>query len=614
MRTKYSVAFACLLMVFLLIAVIPTNAYAAEVASGNCGDTVTWSLDDAGVLTVSGTGAMTDYAFDSSIQGTNAPWYSHKEAITTVVIGEGITYVGSYAFMNLERVTSVNLPSTLVKIGGHSFQHLRQLTSVILPDGLNMIGEYAFYGSTFAELHLPSNLKTLSFFAISAQKVYIDTLQHWLNLELLPDTVNWISESAASPLAHNSGALYIGGKLATDIVIPDGAAEIRPYCFYQLTTMKSITLPGSVTTIGEGAFWGCDGLTEVEIPDSVTNLGDCVFMECENLTTAKVPSGLTNIPRRTFSGCVKLANFTLPETVTDIYESAFEGCENLTHINETNSLENVRYIGSYAFVNCKNLQFGELKLSKELYSLSAGSVGYSFAWCDGITGVTIPGSLYTVGGVAFENCANLEWVKFEDGVHVIGGGAFSNCSKLSSVLLPKTVDTIQGAAFNACPNLTAIYILNKECSIAAPNTFTDAGITKTIYAIGQPGVTTVYGHKGSTAEAYASEYGFTFEELPKTCEYDYHTLTTTVTKEATCMTDGIQTIACSLCDYEREEVIYYPGHKIANGVCEGCKESFVAYSDQKKGGFWALNTEGTLYLYNDEFGGDISDAPWEPYA
>ena len=90
MKAKFSVAFTCLLIACLLIAVIPTNVFAAEVASGSCGDNITWSLDDAGVLTVSGTGAMKDYEFAHET-GTTAPWCAAGlPKLTEVIIGEGI--------------------------------------------------------------------------------------------------------------------------------------------------------------------------------------------------------------------------------------------------------------------------------------------------------------------------------------------------------------------------------------------------------------------------------------------------------------------------------------------------------------------------------------------
>ena len=597
---KYTILILFILAVVLaLIPTLSVNANAAEIAGGSCGKNVTWTLDDGGVLTISGNGAMSDYVFDVATQGTNAPWYSYNSTITSVVVGEGITYVGEFSFMNLHKITSVTLPSTLDKIGGHSFQHLYGLKSIALPKRLKTIGTYAFAGPVFEELHLPESLQSLEGLAISANKVYIDSLEHWLDLDFLPDPADVLSQGSCSPVMNE---LYIGGSLVTHITIPDGTTEILPYRFYKVASLQSVTIPNSVTSIGEGAFWG-SGLREALVPDSVTTLGKYVFMECKELTKARLPEGLEEIPAHIFRSCGKLSDFVMPNSVNSIAENAFEGCVSLTHFNETNSLENIRFIGGYAFCGCKNLQFGDLKLSEELQWLG---VGYAFGQCHGITSVTIPSNLHTIPWETFDNCINLSKVVIKDGVDVLGSDCFSECN-LTSVVIPASVVEIQYRAFYGNNKLTAIYFMGDSCKISDP-VFTNE------YPVGTPGTTTIRGNKGSSAEAYALRYGYAFDKNPETCEFGYHSLTTTVIKEATCLVDGEQIATCSLCDYAKNEIIYYPGHMIVNGVCQSCNIRFDYHGEIQDGGFWALTNDGILHLYNDSDGMGAGSAPWEKYA
>ena len=347
--------------------------------------------------------------------------------------------------------------------------------------------------------------------------------------------------------------------------------------------MKKVTIPDTVVTMGENAFGGCNSLVTVELPVNMTAIPYSAFNDCDNLVSVTGGEGIRAIGMLAFLNCPKLSEIDLSK-VESISDDAFANCYAL---NPTGFSSQMHYLGGWTFQNTA------------------------------IESLVVPDSVGVINRCSFYGCKQLKSVTFGMNVNWIYGLAFFDCDSLTSVTLPARISELKEGAFAECSSLADIYVLNAECILpddyyARLNGWDPSDTL--VSTLGIPGITTIHGHAGSTAEAYATKNGYAFEALPETCEYGYHTLSTTMTKEATCLTDGWKTIACSLCEYKREEVIHYPGHKIVNDVCENCNESFVAYSDQMNGGLWALNTDGTLYLYNAANGGDIPDAPWESYA
>ncbi|MCC8128930.1 MAG: leucine-rich repeat protein, partial [Clostridiales bacterium] len=171
-----------------------------NLASGTCGDELTWMLDEDGVLTISGTGEMTDYA-----SASEAPWYSYRTSVTAIVIEDGVTSIGGYAFYDCRYAASVTIADSVTSVGTYAFAYCRTLTSVTIPDSVTSIGSSVFYYCT--------GLKGVS----------------------LGSSVDAISYEA----------------------------------FYYCTSLTSVDIPDSVTSIGSFAFENCTSLTSVTIPDSV---------------------------------------------------------------------------------------------------------------------------------------------------------------------------------------------------------------------------------------------------------------------------------------------------------------------------------------------------------
>ena len=215
-----------------------------------------------------------------------------------------------------------------------------------------------------------------------------------------------------------------------DVVIPETVTHdgttyrvttIANYAFYSCEQLTSVTIPASVTLIGEGVFFGCTALRHVSIPESVTNMAPYVFYSCSSLQSVELPQSLTymgdgmfcsctslkevsvpelidSIPLRCFYHCDSLRTVLLPEGLTSIDESAFSDCFSLDSMVLP---QNITSIGKKAFYNCRNLKI--IELPQMLVSMGEES----FAFCSKITTLELPAQLSAIGRRAFYCCNGL---------------------------------------------------------------------------------------------------------------------------------------------------------------------------------------------------------------
>lgn len=247
-------------------------------------------------------------------------------------------------------------------------------------------------------------------------------------------------------------------KYSGDIKIPESVTynnrilkviRITKYTFYESNNLSTVTIPNSITEIGELAFSGCSHLSAVSLPNSITRIDKRAFHGCVNLSAITIPNSVTSIGDYAFSYCKLLPEVTIPNSVTSIGVGAFECCDNLTAVIIPNSITS---ISGGIFFDCK-------RLSEVTIPNSVTSIGESaFAYCERLSEVNIPNYVTSIGNSAFAHCKSLPEVTIPNYVTSIGERAFEECSSLTTVTIPNSVTSIGGHAFLGCTNLMTLII------------------------------------------------------------------------------------------------------------------------------------------------------------
>jgi uncharacterized protein YkwD len=263
------------------------------VASGVGEDGLSWSLDAEGVLTISGSGEMTDYYVDgddtNNWAGSVLPgWEPYADQVIEVVVEPGVTTIGSIAFAELYNLEKVTLPDTVISIQWFAFGYDFSLTEIQLGNGLMNIEDDILYGTSITELSLPASL----------QSIASDGLSGLYYLE------NFWVDGASPYYCSVDGVLYSkdktelvrypAGRQPAGYTVPNTVKKISDYAFFW-AEVNEITLPQGLESIGEYAFYNCENLTSVVIPDGVTSVGNAAFQGCTNLKTAEIPGSVSSV-------------------------------------------------------------------------------------------------------------------------------------------------------------------------------------------------------------------------------------------------------------------------------------------------------------------------------
>ena len=438
-----------------------------------------------------------DWAFSGTPWWNNLPqgeYYAGKvflkyksvSGVTSVVIKEGTTAIYPDAFRDCSSLTSVTIPNSVMSIGGYAFYNCSSLTSVTIPNSVTSIGRNAFYNcSSLTSVTIPNSVMSIGSDAFNYTGIYKNN-SNWEN------GVLYISNCLVDAKESLSGAY----------AIKNGTRIIADYAFNNCTFLTSVTIPNSVTSIGNSAFSGCVlpkdkfinnsactsdnnwGVTLADKEQDGLLIKDNVVVGCKkDITTATIPNGIVGIGDYAFEYCSSLTSVTIPNSVTSIGNGAFEYCSSLTSVTIPNSVTSIE--------------------------------GSTFSSCSSLTSVTIPNSVTSIGSSAFSSCSSLTSVTIPNSVTSIGNSAFSSCF-LTSISLPESVTSIGDRAFEHCYGFDTIYA----------NKMTPPSIGEGVFTESSP---VCYVPCGAKAAYEASDWASQVRKFVELCEEKYTTLTYTST-------------------------------------------------------------------------------------
>ena len=444
-------------------------------------------VESIGSLAFSGCSSLRSITIGNGVTNIGQDAFYNCTKLTSVSIPESVTEIGSWSFSNCSNLSSVTIPDSVRSIGSSAFRGCSSLRSVTIPDSVTNIGAKAFFGcSNLASVTMGNSLTGFPCEGCS-NVVHLVTGNGVTSPSGLPISKNlksivigngvtnlagWFSdctglESVTIPNSVTSIGYkaFYGCSNLTSVTIPDSVTDIGLGAFAH-SGLTNATIPNSVTRIGEnryvdesantGAFYGCKSLKSVTIPGSVTEMWGRTFGNCTGLESVVIGNGVTSIGRATFEDCCGLTSVSIPESVTEIGNRAFSNCSNLSSVTIP---DGVTSIGSMAFYGCSSLRSVTIGNGVTIIG------GYAFYGCSELTSVAIPDSVTNIGGCAFCGCSGLTTVTIPDCVTSIGTGAFQFCEKLQSVTIPGSVTSIEGAAFSGCSGLADVWFKGSPPSV-----------------------------------------------------------------------------------------------------------------------------------------------------
>ncbi len=422
----------------------------------------------------------------------------------------------------------------------YCFAGFKSLKSVTVPEGVTRIGFCAFEDCfNLEELILPDSLREMHFMYIDETKLY-KTASNWEN------GVLYVGKHLIQAKPS-----YISGKFE----VKEGTIAVTYRALEDCKDLTEVVLPDSLKYIGNSAFSGCKNLTKVNLSDNITFLDFAAFSNCpleevyisKNLKTLEpyvfrgaaitevtIPDNIETIRYSAFQNCDGLTEITIPKSVKAIENGAFFSCENLCKITLPENLETVGdgILSDTAYANNEENYTNDMLYYKDILLKSKEGLSGTVNVKDGtriiadgiftsfgkINSVNIPDSVEIIGSGTFAGCENLKSVKLSKNLTKISVGLFSGCSGLESFTIPENVKEIGEHAFFNCKNLKYIVIPESvesfgENSVGFYNPYFgyDESVIPLEYSKVEDLV--IAGYKGSKAESYAKEHGFTFEDL-----------------------------------------------------------------------------------------------------
>lgn len=495
--------------------------------------------------------------------------FVNSTTLQKVTIGSKVTFLYNHLFHNCDKVTTIDIPASIANIYGNAFDDCSSLTATTFHDATNnhtlTLGDYAFRNcATLPEVTFPRQLlsvgnytyaqcpllKTLTFPAM------LESIGNYAFAECTGLTQLTFKDSGKSvklgygarsnsgtsyldniPLFGNTNLtyLYIGRNInytagekygyspfynqsfLTDVRFSQSGtvSYCKDYLLYKVNNCKTLTLPESLTSIGNWTFRGMAALESIVVPNAVTEMGTYAFANDTSLKSAKLSTSCPWLKEGLFSECNALQSITIPSAVTKMDGYMFTNCKTLTSatFEDGTDLIEMGYGASWKnyglFSDCplKTLNLGRwLSYNTEIasrspfysiYALKNLNIGenvkvidkYMFSYCKGLEEVNLPDNITSVNLWGFRGCTSLKSVRLSEKLSQVGDYGFAECSSLDNVTFPASMTSVASNSFSDCTALRKLD-LGQNLLIIGPSAFENdkalegIEIPSTLYGLG----------------------------------------------------------------------------------------------------------------------------------
>lgn len=427
--------------------------------------------------------------------------------------------LGDYAFRNCATLPEVTFPRQLLSVGNYTYAQCPLLKTLTFPAMLESIGNYAFAECTgltqltFEDSH---NTVKLGYGARSNSGTsYLDNIPLFGNTNL---TYLYIGRNINYTAGEKYGySPFYNQSFLTDVRFSQSGtvSYCKDYLLYKVINCKTLTLPESLTSIGNWTFRGMAALESIVVPNAVTEMGTYAFANDTSLKSAKLSTSCPWLKEGLFSECNALQSITIPSAVTKMDGYMFTNCKTLTSatFEDGTDLIEMGYGASWKnyglFSDCplKTLNLGRwLSYNTEvasrspfysIYALKNLNIGenvkvidkYMFSYCKGLEEVNLPDNITSVNLWGFRGCTSLKSVRLSEKLSQVGDYGFAECSSLDNVTFPTSMTSVASNSFSDCTALRKLD-LGQNLLIIGPSAFENdkalegIEIPSTLYGLG----------------------------------------------------------------------------------------------------------------------------------